>query len=362
MSTTWYQFRVDTKELLTDVAASDDLFASACAAYVKGMICREVDHDVILSKSYRDYYDEMRRRLLGFTPSLAVGSTLDVAVRVLLPVDDQREGIQTYLTQQIKNAYLELVGISDFIDKVIREAAIDLQSYIPCYRIGEETVYTNTDITAVGNISRGPIPEQAEIREAFYLTDIQLLAENVAYQAGDYVASNGSTYMCLVSGELTTGQLGSGLHTTDGTIETLGGMTFTFIYGEGCMRSELVPIPWSNRFELNCLKDGCNGSRSKPAMIAIDPETYSFFLWPKLDSTHRLSVFWTGLKFDFADGDNVSFDETAQQAVSEFVLSKYYMQVEREPREAQMHGAAYAAIRSRAYLDCKNRQLLEFYK
>lgn len=362
MAITWYQFRVGVKELLTDTVASDDLFASACAAYVKSMICREVDHDVVMSKSYANYFTEMRRRLLGFVPTLAVGSTLDTAVRILLPVDNEREGIQTYITQQIKNGYQELTGLETFLDKTMREAVIDMQSYIPCYRIGEETVYESTDVTAVGNMSRGPIPEQAEIREAFWLQDVDVLAENVAYSAGDYVASNGRTYMVLASGQLSTGQLGSGLQTTDGTIETLGSMTFTFFYGEACFRSEVVPIAWENRFMLSYLRDGSCGDRDKPVMLAVDPETYSFFIWPKLDSTHRLSIFWTGLKFDFADGDNVPFDETAQEAVKEAVLAKYYAQVEREPREAGLHEAAYVMLRARAYLDCKSRQFVQFYK
>lgn len=358
---TWHQFQVDTKTLITDVGATDDLFASAAAAYVKSMLCREVDHDVILSKSYWNYYTEMRRRLLGYATSLDVGSTLDDAVKVLLPVDAQREGIQTYITQQIKNAYQELTGLDTFITKAMREIVIDLQSYIPCYRVGEETVYESTDVTQVGNMSRGPVPPQAEIREAFFLQAVTVLAENVAYQAGDYVASNGRTYMVLASGELTTGQLGAGLTTTDGSIETLGGMTFTFIYGEACFRSEVVPLPWSERFMLNSLRDGC-ANKDMPVLFSIDPESYSFFIWPKLDATHTLSIFWTGLKFDFEDGDTVPFDETAQQAVAEGVLAKYYAQVEREPRDAQLHGAAYAALKTRAYLDCKARQLVQYFK
>lgn len=356
---TWAEFKTETKKLLSDVVASNDLFASACAAYVKSMICREVDHDVILSKSYWNYYTEMRRRLLGYQTTLAVGSTLDVAVRILLPVDNVREGIQAYVTQQIKNGYQELTGLDTFLTKTIREACIDLQSYIPCYRLGEETVFTTDNVTNTGNMCRGPVPFQAEIREAFFLQDIAALAENVAYQAGDYVSSNGRGYMCLVSGELTTGQLGAGLQTTDGSIETLGGMTFTFIYGEACFRSKVVVLPWADRFVLNSLRDGCV-DKDKPAMIAIDPESYSFYLWPKLDSTHQLTIFWSGLKFDFVDSDTVPFDETAQEAVKEFVLARYYAQVDIAPAQAKMHDGAYVNLRARAYVDCRNRQLVEF--
>lgn len=358
MALTWAQFKTGTKQLLSDLTASDDLFASACAAYVKGMICREVDHDLLMSKSYLNSYSELKRRLLGFSTTLAVGSTLDVAVKILLPVDSQREGIQTYLTQQIKNAHSDLTSLSAFIEKLMREAVIDFQSYILCYRIGQETIFTSEDVAQVGNLSRGKMPEEGQLQQVFLLTSVDALEEDVAYTAGDYVSSNGRIYRALSSG--TISDLGDGLLTTDGSIETLDGVNFTFFYGEACFRSEIVPIPWSDRFDSNALRDGCVNA-DKPAVLAIDPETYSFFLWPKLDSTHTLSVFWDGLKFEFFNGDAVPFDEVVQQAVREFVLARYYLQVEHDAREAAMHEALYKELRARAFCDCNKRGLVEFF-
>lgn len=357
MALTWAQFRTATKQLLSDLTASDDLFAAACAAYVKAMVCREVDHDLLLSKSYWNSYQELKRRLLGYSTFLVVGSTLDVAVKKLLPVDADREGIQTYLTQQIKNAYSELTSVSAFIEKLMREAVIDMQSYILCYRMGQETIFTEEDVVQVGNLSRGPMPEAGEFQQVFFLTSVDDLAIDTEYAAGDYVVSNGRIYRVLTSG--TVSDLGDGLLTTNGTVELLDGVNFTFIYGEGCFRSEIVPIPWSERFTYSAFKDGC-ASKDDPAVMAIDPETYSFFLWPKLDATHTLSVFWNGLKFEFADSDTVPFDESVQQAVSKFVLARYYLQVEHDAREASMHEALYKELRARAFADCNKRGLIEF--
>lgn len=357
---TWAQFKTETKKLLSDTTATDDLFASACAAYVKSMICREVDHDLILSKSYWNYFTDMRRRLLGFATSLAVGSTLDAAVRILLPVDDQREGIQAYITQQIKNGYQELTGLSTFLEKTMREAVIDLQSYIPCYRIGQETIFDDSNVASIGNMSRGPMPEQGEIRDAYYLTDVDPLEEEVAYTAGQYVSSNNNIYLVLTDGQLEEGELEDGLVTTDGTVETLGAMSFTFSVGGGCLRSKVVPIAWSDRFELNKLRTGCAGDREVPALMAIDRESYSFYFWPGLDSTHRLVIYWTGIKFNFEDDDIVPFDEIAQQAVREAVLTKYYLQVENDSREAALHNGAYSNLRTRAFSDCRSRQMIEY--
>lgn len=357
---TWLEFKAETKKLLSDTTATDDLFASACAAYVKSMICREVDHDLLLSKSYWNYFTEMRRRLLGYSTTLVVGGTLDTAVRVLLPVDGEREGIQDYLTQQIKNAYQELTGLAVFIEKVMREIVIDFQSYVPCCRVGRETIYTEENVVNVGTMSRAPMPEQGEIRDAYYLTDVDELAEEVEFEAGDLVASNGNIYTVLVGGQLEVGELEDGLVTTDGSLEELGSLSFAFAVGGGCLRSKIVPMPWSDRFEFNKLRTGCHGDTEVPALLAIDRESYSFFVWPKLDETHRVVVYWTGLKFTFLDADLVPFDETLQQAVREGVLAKYYLQVENDARQSALHDAAYSNLRTRAYLDCRSRQMIEY--
>lgn len=358
---TWLEFKTDTKKLLTDLTATDDLYAAACAAYVKAMICREVDHDPVLSKSYYNSFLDLRRRLLGFTTALAVGSTLDAAVKIHIPVDAQREGIQTYLTQLIKVAHQEISSLSVLIERLIREAVIDLQSYVACYRVGESTTYTDTDVVAVGNFSRGAMPDQAELLQGFLLEEIDALAEGTDYEAGDYVSSNGRTYMVLNDGQLEVGELGAGLTSTDGSVEELGGLDFTFFYGEACLRSNLLVRPWSEKYNWNYLRTGCE-STDTPAMIAIDKQAYSFYLWPQLEAGLTAVLTWSGLKFDFADGDTVPFDESAQQAVREFVLSRLLRQTEQDRLLSQEHERAYLALRTRLYLDCRARQSINVSK
>lgn len=357
---TWYQFRQDVKAMVGDVTASNDLFASACAAYVKSMIAREVDHDLLLSKSYWDYYKSIRRRLVGFQTTLTTGGSLDTAVRKLLPVDDTREGIQPYLTQQIANAGQEVGTVSVFLDKLMREAAMDLQSHVPCYRIGVETPYDYTQVTNFGSMSRGKMPEDAELLQGFWLQAVAALAENVPYSIGDWVSSNGRIYKVLMGGTLTTGQLGAGLTYTDNQIQTLGGLQFIFVYGEACFRSHLIVDEWQNRFKYDYLKTGYCGDKDKPAVILVDPQAFSFFVWPQLDTTHSITLFWNRVNVAYADGDSVPLNEIAAEAVKEYVLSKYHLQVEGDRLQAQAHYVAYQGLRSRLYADCSARRSVKW--
>lgn len=363
MPQTWLQFKTDLRTLLSDITASDDLFAFAVASYVKAYISREVDHDLLLSKSYLSTFMDMRRRLLGYQTALVPGSTLDTAVAVLLPTDYVREGLSAYIAQMIKNGYQEIYTQNTFIEKMTREALIDLQSYIQCYRTEKETLYTDSltivwpdaDVAVVANMSRGPIPDQAEFIDGYHIQDNPVLIENVAFKCGDFVASNGRTYVVVTGGSLGTGELGAGLVTTDKSIERLGGMAFIYYSGEAFLRSKLVQYPWENRFNLSKLPDGFRG-KNYPAYIMMDQEAYSFYVWPKLDDTHSVIITWNGLKFDFLDSDFVPFDESAEQAVKEYVLSRYYLQVEQDAGQAKSHGETYVGLRSRLFADCAARQ------
>jgi truncated hemoglobin YjbI len=52
----------------------------------------------------------------------------------------------------------------------------------------------------------------------------------------------------------------------------------------------------------------------------------------------------------------VPFDEAAQSAIREFVLSRYYLQVEQDARLAQVHQQAFLEARAQTLLDCRTRR------
>lgn len=358
---------------MTDIPATDDQLTMACAQYCKAYISREIDHDLLMAKSYEERFKELKRRLLGYQTTLVPGSTLDPAVKTYLPVDATRQGIQPMLTQLIKNAYQDVTGPYTFLDKAFREAVVDIQTFIPAYRITQTSTYGIADVTQVGGISRGQIPQGAQFYEAYYLQTVQPLAENVVYQIGDMVASNGRTYLVLQGGLITTGLLGAGLQTTDGSVEALGGMTFSFQFYETVIRSYMKQADWHDRYEFDKIKSNCRSMRM-PAAIMVDQDTNSFYAWPFLNPNppapippetytpvFSYQITWTNpTLFNFATTDLVPFDDEVEIAVASYVWSKYYGSVEQDRAQAQLHASAYNSVRSKLWAEAAAKARIKY--
>jgi hypothetical protein len=72
----------------------------------------------------------------------------NTAVRDLLPLDNARLGVQTY------------------IDKLIRQSVIEIQGLIPFYRVGHQTTYLAADFTDNGASSEADMDNSMQIQEA----------------------------------------------------------------------------------------------------------------------------------------------------------------------------------------------------
>ena len=313
------------KELLTDVTPSDTTAIQAVAEYVKYKISREVNHDPELSGSYLKTYFGQKIKLLGY--SISIGSVaLRTAVNPLITVDANRLGVSdpdgfvdkciaeavadiagfdTYLTSQIAQAKADLAGVANYInskialakadlaaygtmlENVMRQAVIDLQSHIIPYRSGHETVYTVDDVSAEGATSHGNLPEACQIRDAYFVT---------------------------VKDD------------------------------EVCIPGPVDLYDWGKRFNLingdECINDGT-------FYLCLDPESATFLVYPALDANHRLSIFWDGLKLDFADADQTPFDEPMALAVAEYVQNGKLSQ-------------EYISSRRRLLLDAKDRGRMRY--
>lgn len=354
MANTWAQFKSNVLARMSDVPQTDDLYGMACGMYVKYYLCREVDHDLTLAQSYYTQYRDLRRKLLGYQTTLIPGSTLDPVVRVYLPVDTNRQGVQTLITQLIKNAYQEMNGLNPFLDKTLREAVVDIQTLIPAYRVTSTTDYGVNDLVVVGGLSRGQLPTGAQLYEGYLLQENVALAENVPYQIGQFIASNGRTYMVLQSGLLPTGTLGAGLQTTDGSVEVLGGCTFTFQYFEPFLRSRCKQYDWHQRYDFNWIKLNCQSKRL-PSAIMIDLDTYSFYVWPQVTSTDSLTyqITWTAptISTNIQDAQLVPFDDEVESTVAEFLWLKYYSTIDKDSAQAKLHGMQYNDQRGKLFAE-----------
>ena len=192
------------------------------------------------------------------------------------------------------------LNVQTFINLMIRQAAIDLQEFIKGFRVGQETIYRHDDFVAEGSASRGTLPPEAQIQSG----SISIIEDEVA---------------CT------------------------------------CKRYDLTPYPYESRFDLInnavCLSGGSG-------YISIDPWARSFYVFPVMADGSFISVFWDGVKIDFAGAERVPFTEGAVMAAAEFVKAKLSREINRDLSLHDSYMASYESKRTLLYLDAKDRQLV----
>jgi hypothetical protein len=168
-------------------------------------------------------------------------------VKGFLPKDAVRLGIQTTLTQYIT------------------QAIIDIQSKVPKYRTGHETIYLAEDFVAEGNASKGRLPQGAMLTGGWFIKVDEEDEE------------------------------------------------------EECIKIPLTNYPWNNRSNIICGDSCFNGPRG---WISVDPQRAQFLVVPAVEDPNKVSLFWDGLKTEFEDDEAVPFDERCAMAVADFVRSR----------------------------------------
>jgi hypothetical protein len=219
---------------------------------------------------------------------------LKSTVRSLLTVDSSRLGIQDTTDTATGKV------IPGFISLMIRQAVLDLQHYIPAYRIGHETIYFPQDFVVEGHASRGVLPPLSQIQDI---------------------------WMCNLS------------------------------------TSERYPVlhdfPWEHRFEL---VNGMVTLPDNNGRVCIEADAYKFYAYPIITGSMVLSVFWSGEKTNFQDCEETPFDEAAALAVAQYVKGQIAREVENDlPKynsyfsPGPVNEGSYIKTRRRLYLAAKER-------
>jgi len=197
-------------------------------------------------------------------------SELKTRARNRLPNDSTRDGIQTYL------------------DEVLRDAAADLQTFIPRFQKGHETLMPVEDFFVEGVASVGSLPEFNHIKEVYIVDTVN---------ADD---------------------------------------------PKPCNRKILGRIPWSYRLKLSC-GTMCPEPGTDRGFYAIDPQDgRTIMVAPILDANNALLVYWDGKKLDFNDTETTPFPENAAEAMASYAKYHILSQIEEAPtsqveREEQMY-------------------------
>jgi len=191
------------------------------------------------------------------------------------------------------------LGSAKYFDRQVTAALLDLQSYIPQLREGHREVFKEFDVTTEGDASIVTAPEGV-MTDAYYVTRT--------------------------------------CH---------------------CIRRPFVPYPWEHRFDLYCGKPKITGWQY---FFATNPFGEEFAIYPKLNSTSELWLYWNGVKGEFDDADVVKFGDEEVEAVGFFVKSRICREVDKDLVLMASYWESYAGtptkmgIRTRLALDWKRRK------
>ena len=223
------------------------------------------------------------------------------AVRVYLTVDSNRLNTQ------------------DFVDRSILSGVIDIQSYIPYYRVHGSVTYSlngtikDTEPLAVDeSASSGALEGDMRITDAYFVDG----KEDYDWQDDLSEAADSNSE---------------------------------------CFRFPLTVWAWANRHDLLC------GAAEGHHAISIHPNGVNFIVYPQVTSTDKIEIFFQNIDRTFSDTDQVPFgDEEVVQAVAEYVKSKLAREVDRDIQMHMSYLSSYEKLRQRIYLDARDRKKVAY--
>lgn len=304
----------------------------AVADGARAVTVRDVESDLALARSYRDSFAKARVGMAGTRITDEIATVL-TSVKTLMPIDNDTEAIEAIVDNAIEAAYDEVNGTADRFDALLVEAAVELQRHVPFFQTRHENSYlqNSTGVTNEAFISRVAPPAGMRLGQMWYGHYHEALAEGTEYEAEDLVESNGRIYEVLADGSLADGALGDGLTSTDGEAETLGSMSFRYL-------KPVVLVPardyrWVDRARLRA------GRMTVGPCYTLSDQADQLWFYPALDDTHRFVMEWVGIKEDWEDGDEVTFDAKAGAAAAHFIRSNLVREMLDDQRGA---AAAFA--------------------
>ena len=212
------------------------------------------------------------------------------SVLELLPQDRQRIGLMSTASDG------DYVG---YIPKLIRQAVLDLQDFIPAYRKQHETIYYPEDFVADGAASVGTLPPQANLKEAW------LWNVNRAQRFAVYRLDWSKRF------ELTE------QHDFN---QFLNGTDYIVLAEASFEANRILGIM------------GSDAGRKHIALMAVDRAAHRFYIHPSIMPGWILSIVWEGRKLEWRKGEMVPFGEEEAEAVSARVRAKIAMEVDRDSK------------------------------
>ncbi len=198
---------------------------------------------------------------------------------MLLTWKDIKDGVDVLLTEDA-----DRLNVTGFKDRLVRRAAIDLQTYIPQLRKAHQSFIPSEEFMTEGEASVGNLPHAARIWDVFIIDD------NADPTDADDTASP-------------------------------------------CDRIILDAISWDERYNMVCGSLCPQNGRGYFAQHPSDMTTV--YIWPKIAATQRLVLHWQGRKFDFNDDEQTPFPEQVITLIYQFVKSFILLDQDGEPTRSK---------------------------
>ena len=182
----------------------------------------------------------------------------------------------------------------DFLLSYIRQAVIQLQNIVDAFRIGHETIYEISDLVQEGLALKGIKPPQSAIRN----------------------------------------------------------IVFFQRFNDHFDRYESESYPWSKRSDLTGGHVPVNDNIAK---VAIDPQGYSFYIYPtpKEGEEWAVSMTWDGKKLDFKDDELVPFTEQMALAVAYFAAANVALYSDEDSAKFDRYITMYEREKPRLFISAK---------
>ena len=219
------------------------------------------------------------------------------AVRVYLTVDGNR------------------INIQDYLDRAILATVIDIQSFVPHYRVHSSTTYSRNGT----------------------IRDSEPLADDQKASVGALEGDVRITDAYFVDGTEDYDWQDDISESADSNCE--------------CYRAPLTTWPWANRHDLLC------GMATDNHAMSIHPNGINFIVFPQVTSTDKVEIFYQSIKRAVTDADVIPFgDEEVVQAVAEGVKARLAREIDRDLAMHKSYFLDYQKLRQRIYLDTRDRK------
>lgn len=205
----------------------------------------------------------------------------------------------TNLVKEHLLAHPQRLGIPTFLTRQIKNGVRDIQVHAPFFQEGHETVYGPSNLAANGEASSGAMPAEAY--------PVSLEVQKI-------------------------------------------------LAGDRCQSQPVVQWPYAHIRELICGNVAIRGCRY---WVAFDDHAATFTIFPAIDDESQVVLGWDGIRDDFADADNVPFNNDVAQAVAYWVQWKLASSsVDKTPGAADANKDNYIIERRKVIRLARERQTL----